>query len=113
MTSSQIEEEHFGFCARSICIIVAHPTSCHSPTDSMPVTNQGYKRKVVRQALIFALLGWPVADLAVVVGLLISGTAHASTSDWLRMLFQVGLIGVLAGLSVWALYRLTRSTLKL
>jgi hypothetical protein len=79
----------------------------------MPVTNQSDKRKVARQALIFAFLGWPVADLAVVVGLLISGTAHASTSDWLRLLFQVGLIGVLAGLSVWALYRLTRSTLKL
>ena len=77
------------------------------------MTNQTDKRKVARQVLIFALLGWPVADLAVVVGLRISGTAHASTSDWLRMLFQVGLIGVLAGLSVWALYRLTRSTLKL
>jgi hypothetical protein len=81
--------------------------------DSMPVTNQSYKRTVARQALIFALLGWPVADLAVVIGLLISGTAHASTSDWLRMFFQVGLIGVLAGLSVWAFYRLIRSTLKL
>lgn len=79
----------------------------------MPVTNQSNKGKVARQALIFALLGWPVADLAVVIGLLISGTAHASTSDWLRMLSQVGLIGVLAGLSVWALYRLSRSTLKL
>lgn len=79
----------------------------------MSVTNKSEKRKVARQALIFALLGWPAADLAVVVGLLISGTAHASISDWLRMLFQVGLIGVLAGVTVWALYRLTRSTLKL
>jgi len=67
------------------------------------------KRTLTRQALIFALLGWPVADLAVVVGLLISGTAHASTSDWLRMLFQVGLIGILAGLALWGLYRFLRT----
>jgi hypothetical protein len=58
------------------------------------------------------LLGWPAADLAVVIGLLISGTAHASTSDWLRTLFQVGLIGTLVGLAPWALYRLLR-TMKL
>jgi hypothetical protein len=70
------------------------------------------KSKLTRQAMVFALLGWPAADLAVVIGLLISGSAHASTSDWLRMLFQVGLIGVLAGLTLWALYRLLRSTMK-
>ena len=64
------------------------------------------KSKLTRQAMVFALLGWPAADLAVIIGLLISGTAHASTSDWLRMLVQVGLIGVLAGVAVWALYRL-------
>lgn len=78
-----------------------------------PATNQSDKLKVARQALIFALLGWPVADLAVVFGLLISGTAHASTSDWLRVPLQVGSIGVVAGLSVWVVYRLTRSTMKL
>ena len=71
------------------------------------------KSKLIRQAMVFALLGWPAADLAVVIGLLISGTAHASTSDWLRMLVQVGLIGVLAGVAVWALYRLLRSTMNL
>ena len=64
------------------------------------------KSKLSRQAMGFALLGWPAADLAVVIRLLISGTAHASTSDWLRMLVQVGLIGVLAGVAVWVLYRL-------
>jgi len=64
------------------------------------------KSKLTRQAMVFALLGWPAADLAVIIGLLISGTAHASTSDWLRMLVQVGLICVLAGVAVWALYRL-------
>jgi len=67
------------------------------------------KPKLARQALIFALLGWPAADLAVVVGLLISGTAHASVSDWLLMLIQVGLIGTLAGLALWALYRLVNT----
>jgi len=70
------------------------------------------KWKLARQAIIFGLLGWPAADLAVVIGLLISGTAHASTSDWLRMLFQVGLIGVLAGLTLWGLYRFLGSTVK-
>jgi len=74
--------------------------------DSTPASNNADKYKLATQALIFALLGWPAADLAVVVGLLISGTAHASISDWLRMLVQVGLIGVLAGVAVWALYRL-------
>jgi len=64
------------------------------------------KSKLTRQAMVFALLGWPAADLAVVIGLLISGTAQASRSDWLRMLVQVGLIGVLAGVALWALYRL-------
>lgn len=82
------------------------------PVDSTPAFNKNDKRKVGRQALIFALLGWPVADLAVIIGLLISGTAHASTSHWLRILLQVGLIGVLAGLGVWAVYRLTQSTMK-
>ena len=46
------------------------------------------KRTLARQAVIFALLGWPAADLAVVVGLLISGTAHASIADWLRNAFS-------------------------
>ena len=73
-----------------------------------PASDKSDKRKLARQAVIFAMLGWPAADLAVVVGLLISGTAHASIADWLRMLFQVGLIGVLAGLTVWAVYRLIR-----
>jgi len=81
--------------------------------DSTPALNNADKRKLAMQAVIFALLGWPAADLAVVIGLLISGTAHASISDWLRMLFQVGLIGVLAGLTLWALYRLVRSTMTL
>ena len=67
------------------------------------------EHKLSRQALIFALLGWPAADLAVTVGLLISGTAHASIADWLKMLFQVGLIGMLAGFTVWSGYILIRS----
>lgn len=71
------------------------------------------KSKLTRQAMIFALLGWPAADLAVVIGLLVSGTAHASPSDWLLMLVEVGLIGVFAGLTLWALYRLLGSTMKL
>ena len=70
------------------------------------------KRKLATQAAVFALLGWPAADLAVVIGLLMSGTAHASTSDWLRMLVEVGVIGVLAGLTLWALNRALRSKVK-
>ena len=77
-----------------------------------PASDKSDRRELARQALIFAVLGWPSADLAVVVGLLISGSAHASISDWLRMLFQVGLIGVLAGLTVWAVYRLIRLAAK-
>ena len=72
--------------------------------DSTQASKKSDTRKLARQVLIFALLGWPAADLAVVVGLLISGTAHASTSDWLRILFQVGVIGALAGLGLWAIY---------
>jgi hypothetical protein len=79
----------------------------------MSYVDKSDKRKLARQALIFALLGWPAADLAVVAGLLISGTAHASARDWLIMLVQVGLFGVLAGLTVWVLYRLIQSTMKL
>jgi spore maturation protein SpmB len=71
------------------------------------------KRKLAQQALIFALLGWPAAVMAVVIGLLISGTAHASIADWLKMLAQVGLIGSLAALALWALYRLIRPVRKL
>lgn len=85
------------------------PTGPIEPTAASKNRN---KHKLARQALIFALLGWPAADLAVVVGLLISGTAHASTSDWLLMLFEVGLIGTLAGVALWALHRFFR-TLKL
>ena len=72
---------------------------------STPASEKTDNRKLAWQAVIFALLGWPAADLAVVIGLLISGTAHASISDWLLMLVEVGLIGVLAGLTLWALYR--------
>jgi hypothetical protein len=79
---------------------------------STPASEKSDNHKLGRQAVIFAMLGWPAADLAVVVGLLISGTAHASIADWLRMLCQVGLIGVLAGLTVWAVYRLVRSAAK-
>jgi hypothetical protein len=46
--------------------------------DSTPALNNADKHKLAMQAVIFALLGWPAADLAVVIGLLISGTAHAS-----------------------------------
>jgi hypothetical protein len=81
-----------------------------SRMNSIPEATTG--RKLARQAVIFALLGWPAADLAVVVGLLISGTTHASTSDWLLMLFQVGLIGISAGLTVWVLHRLIRLAAK-
>jgi hypothetical protein len=87
--------------------------SADDPAIMLKIEAASNKSKLTRQAMVFALLGWPAADLAVVVGLLISGTAHASTWDWLRMLFQVGLIGVLAGLTVWGLYHLTRSTIKL
>jgi hypothetical protein len=80
--------------------------------DSTPASNNADKRKLAQQGIIFALLGWPAADLAVVVGLLISGMAHASASDWLLMLVEVGLIGVLAGLTLWALYRFLRPTVK-
>ena len=72
--------------------------------DATPGSDKRNGRKLAKQALIFVLLGWPAADLAVVVGLLISGTAHASTSDWLRVLFQVGVIGALAGLGMWTIY---------
>ena len=73
---------------------------------TMSLAGKNHNRQLARQAIIFALLGWPAADLAVVVGLLISGTARASMSDWLRMLWQVGLIGTLAGFALWFLYRL-------
>jgi hypothetical protein len=76
------------------------------PAIMLKIEAASNKSKLTRQAMVFALLGWPAADLAVVIGLLISGTAHASTSDWLRMLVQVGLIGVFAGVAVWALCRL-------
>jgi hypothetical protein len=87
--------------------------SADDPAIMLKIEAASNKSKLTRQAMVFALLGWPAADLAVVIGLLISGSAHASTSDWLRMLFQVGLIGVSAGLTLWALYRLVRSTMKL
>ena len=44
---------------------------------STPASEKSNKHKLARKALIFALLGWPAADLASVVGLLISGAAHA------------------------------------
>jgi hypothetical protein len=46
--------------------------------DSTPALNNADKHKLAMPAVIFALLGWPAADLAVVIGLLISGTTHAS-----------------------------------
>jgi hypothetical protein len=80
--------------------------SADDPAIMLKIETASNKSKLTRQAMVFALLGWPAADLAVVIGLLISGTAQASRSDWLRMLVQVGLIGVLAGVALWALYRL-------
>src|ERR1700747_1628785 len=46
--------------------------------DSTPPLTMADKHELAMQAVIFALLGWPAADLAVVIGLLISGTTHAS-----------------------------------
>jgi hypothetical protein len=83
-----------------------------SSKDSTLASKDGDKHRLARQAVIFALLGWPAADLAVVVGLLISGKAHASASDWLRMLFQVGLIGTVAGLAMWATVHSVRLAIR-
>jgi hypothetical protein len=68
-------------------------------------------RKIAREAVIFALLGWPTACLIILIVLLVTGAAH-STTDWLMVVPIGGLVGLSGGLGIWILYRLIRFAVK-